>query len=285
MSVRIGHASIAETGTVNGTAGDQTGREVCTRSWWDGGWLFAAIHPDAGVRERHAAAVEAACANDQIGYSQNSRNTLYQQAKAVGLELARIKVKCNCDCSSLQNCAAVASGAPGVGYGSNGWTTRTMEAELRKAGYVILKNTELLRSSAYCVRGMIYVSSGHTVCGLDNGSKAADTLRIAGTTGGSSSAGEETPAPAKTVPLDFRYKVPLPLLKQGASGPYVKALQWLLIGRGLSCGGEKDDRGVEKPDGQFGTETKKAVITFQRYEDLTVDGEAGGEVWDALHRM
>lgn len=32
MSVLIGHASISENGTVNGSAGDQTGKEVCTRT-------------------------------------------------------------------------------------------------------------------------------------------------------------------------------------------------------------------------------------------------------------
>lgn len=276
MSIRIGHASIAETGSVNGAAGDQTGREVCTRSWYSGGWLFVAIHPDAAVREKHAAAVEAACANDKIGYSQDSRNSLYQQAKAKGFDLSGIEVKCNCDCSSLQNCAAVASGAPGVSYGSNGWTTRTMESALRKAGYAILKEQSLLRSSDYCVRGAIYVSSGHTVCGLDNGSRAAETLRMAGAAGSQQST--EQPSAPKQEPADFRYEIQVPLLKRGARSGYVKAAQALLIAWGCDCG-------PFGADGDFGAATYGAVCDFQGKKGLDVDGEIGGETWAALLQM
>ena len=62
MSVRIGHASISENGTVNGAKGDQTGREVCIRTFYSRPWDYVAIHPDATVREKHAKAIEAACA-------------------------------------------------------------------------------------------------------------------------------------------------------------------------------------------------------------------------------
>ena len=51
MTVRIGHASISEKGTINGTKGDQTGKEVCIRTWYSKPWDYMAIHPDAPVRE------------------------------------------------------------------------------------------------------------------------------------------------------------------------------------------------------------------------------------------
>ena len=180
MAVRIGHASISEKGTVNGTKGDQTGGEVCTRPWYSKPWGFMAVHPDAGVRERHARAVEAACANDNIGYGQSDRNTLNMLAKAVGYDLSKVG-KCNCDCSSLQNVAAVASGAEGAAYGSNGWTTATMKAAMQKLGYKIITDTAYLASPSYCVRGAVYVkASSHTVCGLDNGADYKKTLAKAG---------------------------------------------------------------------------------------------------------
>ncbi len=189
MSVLIGHASIAENGTVNGTKGDQTGKEVCTRTWYSKPWDYMAIHPDANVREKHAKAIEQACANNNIGYSQygaDNRNTLNKLAKAVSYNLSKVG-KCNCDCSSLQNVAAVASGAKGVSYGSNGWTTSTMKAALKAAGYVIITDSAYLKSEAYCVRGAIYVKAGsHTVCGLTNGSKANNTLVKAGISKGTS---------------------------------------------------------------------------------------------------
>lgn len=180
MGVRIGHASISENGTVNGAKGDSTGKEVCVREWYAKQWDFMAVHLEAEVREKHAGAVEDACANDNIGYGQGDRNTLNTLARAVAYDLKKVG-KCNCDCSSLQNVAAVASGAAGVSYGANGWTTSTMKAELQKAGYRIITERQYLDSAAYCVRGAIYVkTASHTVCGLDNGGSYQKTLEKAG---------------------------------------------------------------------------------------------------------
>lgn len=184
MSVMIGHASISENGTVNGSKGDSTRKEVCTRTWYPKPWDFMAIHPDATVREKHAKAIEDACANDNIGYGQNDRNTANTEAKKVNYDISKIKKKCNTDCSALQNMAAVTSGAKGVTYGSNGWTTSTMKATLQAAGYKIITDRTYLDSAEYCVRGAIYVKSGsHTVCGLTNGAKAGQTLKKAGISG------------------------------------------------------------------------------------------------------
>ena len=181
MSVKIGHARASEKGTINGVKGDSTGREVETRLFYDGDWDFVAIHPDAAVREKHAKAVEAAAANNKIGYGQGDRNTMNAEAKAVKYDIAKIKKACNCDCSSLQNVAAMASGAAKVTYASNGWTTRTMKAKLKAAGYVIIEDKDYLKSCAYCVRGAIYVKAGsHTICALGNGSKSTKLLQVAG---------------------------------------------------------------------------------------------------------
>lgn len=203
MSVLIGHASISEKGTINGAKGDSTKKEVCTRTWYSKPWDFMAIHPDAAVREKHAKAVEAACANNNIGYGQGDRNTLNALAKAVGYDLSKVG-KCNCDCSSLQNVAAVASGASGVSYGSNGWVTSNMKAKLKAAGYIIITDSKYLTSEAYCVRGAIYVkASSHTVCGLQNGSKANDTLVKAGIVKGSSESGKTSGEAKKNVKVDY----------------------------------------------------------------------------------
>ncbi len=184
MSVKIGHASQSEHGSANGTKGDSTGKEVCTRAWYkySGGWDFVAIYPDADVREKHAKAVEQACANDNIGYGQNDRNTLHTQAVDVAYVLSKIAKTCNCDCSSLQHVAAIASGAmPESSYGSNGMTTSTMKSVLQSYGYIIITDSTYCNNESYCVRGAIYVKSGHhTVTGLDNGSNYTKTLAKAG---------------------------------------------------------------------------------------------------------
>lgn len=181
MAVRIGHASLSENGTINGKKGDSTKNEVCARNWYKKPWDYVAIHPDANVREKHAAAAEAACQNNHIGYGQRDRNTANAEAKKVGYDLSKITNDCNCDCSSLMNLAALISGAKGVTYGSNGWTTRNMLTKLKAAGYMIIDDDLYLSSEKYCVRGAIYVKAGsHTVCGLDNGSNFRQTLAKAG---------------------------------------------------------------------------------------------------------
>ena len=169
-AVRMGHASISENNTINGTKGDSTKKEVCVRKWYNKPWDYVAIYPDAAVRERHAAACEAGCANDKIGYGQSNRNTLNTLAKEVGYDLSKITTACNTDCSAFMNVCAVASGAPDATYGSNGWTTSTMKSQLQKAGYKIVTDPTLISNAKYCVRGAIYVkASSHTTCGLDNG--------------------------------------------------------------------------------------------------------------------
>lgn len=63
---------------------------------------------------------------------------------------------------------------------------------------------------------------------------------------------------------------PLPLLRQGDKGDAVKELQRAL--------GIKDD-------GDFGPKTKKAVIAFQKKNDLYVDGIVGKNTWARLPPM
>lgn len=179
-NVRMGHASISENNSANGTAGDTTKKEVCERKWYNKPWDYIAIYPDAAVRERMALAVEAGCANDKIGYSQSGRNTLNAQAKTVSYDLSKITINCNTDCSAFMNVCAVASGSPDVTYGTNGWTTSNMKSKLQKAGYKIVDDPFLVSDAKYCVRGAIYVkASSHTACGLDNGTEYAKTLAAA----------------------------------------------------------------------------------------------------------
>lgn len=70
-------------------------------------------------------------------------------------------------------------------------------------------------------------------------------------------------------------EVELKVLKKGAKGDEVKALQTLLIGYGFSCG----SAGV---DGSFGNGTLKAVKAYQKAAGLTVDGSVGKKTWSKL---
>ena len=67
----------------------------------------------------------------------------------------------------------------------------------------------------------------------------------------------------------------LPVLKKGAKGDAVKAMQLLLNAHGYHCG----TAGV---DGIFGEDTETALKYFQAYMDLDADGVCGPATWTAL---
>ena len=177
MAIKIGHASIDENGKIaGGSAGDQSKKEVCIREWYNKGWEVLLRPKSASIAEKSACFVEAAAANDAIGYDQNNRNSLYTQAKANKFDATKIKVKCECDCSSLMHVAAIAGGA-NLKYGSNGFTTRDMSDEFADSGdYEKKTESKYLSSDKYLKRGDILVKKGsHTVMVLEDGSAAGSS--------------------------------------------------------------------------------------------------------------
>lgn len=69
--------------------------------------------------------------------------------------------------------------------------------------------------------------------------------------------------------------VTLPVLREGHTGGSVRALQRLLIGAGHSVG-------PDGADGDFGSNTKQALIACQKGKGLDADGVAGKASWTAL---
>jgi peptidoglycan hydrolase-like protein with peptidoglycan-binding domain len=264
MTVRIGHASIAENGkATGGTSGDQTGKEVLIRDWYNKPWnvLLRPVRPE--LAEESAVACEEACANPNIGYDQGGRNTLYAKAKAVQFDISAITDPCECDCSSLMHVCAIAGGA-NMTYGSNGCTTRTMVKAFAESGdYIKITNSDYLSSSKLLKRGDILVKEGsHTVMVLDNGADVA----------------VEPPVkpPVVNLPLEddatVYYSVRLPLRQKGMTRDAVRAMQFLL-----------DAHGFDVPlFGTFNARTEAALMEFQRDFNLQVDGKCGPDTWSAL---
>ena len=183
MSVLIGHASIDERGKISsGQAGDSTGKEVCTREWYNKEWNLLLRPNDSVIAEKSAKFVEDVCKNNNVGYDQSERNSLYKQAKHVNFVGSKIPL-CECDCSSFMHVAAIAGGA-NITYGINGATTKTLRTVLGNSGYYnILTDRKYLTSDKYLKRGDILVKEGsHTVMVLENGSniseKANDTTPV-----------------------------------------------------------------------------------------------------------
>lgn len=83
-----------------------------------------------------------------------------------------------------------------------------------------------------------------------------------------------TPTPTPT-PTGGKITVQTRLLKKGMTGTDVKSMQTLLIKYGFSCG-------ASGADGDFGTNTDKAVRAFQKSKGLAVDGECGANTWNRL---
>lgn len=87
--------------------------------------------------------------------------------------------------------------------------------------------------------------------------------------------GDGGSAPAEPAPIQNGVEIRLPLLRLGAIGESVRALQILLVGNGFSCGGY----GV---DGDFGQGTLQSVRDFQYDSGIDVDGEVGKQTWSKL---
>ena len=76
-------------------------------------------------------------------------------------------------------------------------------------------------------------------------------------------------------PAQKTLEIALPVLKKGAKGASVKAMQILLIGYGFTMG----DYGA---DGSFGGATDRALKAFQEANGLEVDGSCGRKTWKKL---
>lgn len=180
MSVKIGHACIDENRAIHGgTAGDQTGKEVCTRTWYAGGWTVLLRPKDPVVAEKMAKACEAGCANNKIGYDQYQRNTLRTRARAADWDLGRITAACECDCSSFMSVCAEAAGVnmDNAYTSGNAPATSNMRSKFKATGaFEVLTEGKYLIGSRYLRRGDILVKEGsHTVMVLSNGSAATSS--------------------------------------------------------------------------------------------------------------
>lgn len=181
--VRVGSARIDENGKlIGGQAGDQTGQEVAVEAWYrhDKGWVVIRAK-DAAVRERIAQCMEAACANNNIGYDQSTSWDLYDKAKQYGWDCSKVNTPVETDCSSLVRvCVAFAL------QRDIPWFSTANEVEVLDATdeFEIIREPKCTESSAYQMRGDILCTTvqGHTVVTLDNGEKVECEIISAGNT-------------------------------------------------------------------------------------------------------
>ena len=251
MAVKVGSARIDENGkTHGGRAGDQNGKEVSTQAWYrhKKGWRVLRCK-SADKAEMIARAMQAACDNANIGYDQYQRDTLYNLAKAVDFDPARVKTACETDCSALVRvCCAYA----GIMVG-NFRTSNEAKILLASGAFEEMTGAKYTDKSDYLKRGDILVTrtQGHTVVVLSDGAKAGDS--------------------PVDKPVDNSTE-----LKRGSKGDDVRRLQARL----MELGYELPKYGA---DGEYGSETVTAVKAFQRDRGLQVDGVAGEATLAALY--
>lgn len=170
----IGHAAKNENGTYqNGQAGDQTHVEVYTMRWYNRPWNVVLRAKDTTVREKLAKAMEMACNNEQIGYSQLTRNTLWNDVKSNKFDTSKTTKAVNTDCSALVSVCCAYAGVPTrfLQISNNCLTTSTLRKYLLQSDmFEALTDSKYLTSDKYLLRGDILLYEGHhTAINLDDG--------------------------------------------------------------------------------------------------------------------
>lgn len=150
MKVYITHASIGETGRARkNAAGDQTGKEVCTREWYNNCWNYVIRFKNPIQRAKVAEAMVRAAGNDNIGYDQDKRNTLLNHVRGAGYDPGKAVMKVDTDCSALVSLACMYAGVPEalLTIAGNSCTTRNIKNMLEKTGMVDVYFTKDFTSS------------------------------------------------------------------------------------------------------------------------------------------
>lgn len=258
-------ASIDERGKIaGGEAGNQNGRELNTRTTYASDskpWLFSIIAVAVAVQSMICTQLKYAVANPYIGYDQNQRNTLLIQARKVGWDLSKIRVACECDCSSLLAVCMICAVYLVLGEAAG----KEVEAALYEGGNLPATSNfkaKVQKLDKYFRIGGVAYTPGYGLIRNGHAVGVVDALVTAGklSTGASSTASLASS------------KYPC----RGWMGEEVKRIQRALQDKGYSVG----TAGV---DGDFGSATDAAVRKFQGDRGLEADGIVGPMTQTALY--
>ena len=242
MGLIVGSARIDENGNLkNGKTGDQTRKEVSTQAYYTHkkGWYVLRAKSVAHANAL-ATAMKQACDNNKIGYDQNERNGVITQLKKYG-SLDKIATATECDCSSLVRTCIIQATGKDVGN----ITTANEASVLEASGLFEAKKSVTGGGMLYNGDILVTKTKGHTVIVVSG------RARSTATTSNTSTATKS-------------------YLSKGDKGNGVKTMQTMLIACGYSCGSYG-------ADGDFGSDSDKALRKFQGDYGLTVDGKYGSK--------
>ena len=312
MAVLIGHASISEHGTINGTRGDQTGKEVCIRSWYSKPWNVMLVCTDKELARKAAQEMRYACANNNIGYGQNDRRTAYESAVKNGRTFKNAKG--NTDCSQLAVSCYILAGLTQLS--PDCYTGNMRKALLNTGKFKEYIDSAHLKLDSYAEEGALYLKEGsHVVMALENGSNS-----------GSSGSAVDTSTKEYWIKQGQHHAnnyASLSLLEDGIVGTQTRKARIKVLQRAMNDDYESglaedgiwgtksnkalgnhtvrrgecqymitaleillmlkgyDPHGIECP-GQFGSGLESTVREYQGDSGLSVDGIAGRDTYISL---
>ena len=176
MGISIIHASIDERGKASGgTIGDQTGKEVCVRTWYNKSWDYYIEPIDIELGIKASTLFEKVAKSNKCGYDQSNRLSFYKSLVACNGDISKMG-RCETDCS-----AAIAGIYKFLGVNVNpSCTTRNIRSALIATGkFKVYSDVAHTRSDKYAKRGGIYLKEGsHVVMARDNGSAYVSTPTV-----------------------------------------------------------------------------------------------------------
>ena len=160
--LKLSYASISENGTINGLPGDQTGQEVKTRPYYDFGQQFYTRFVSKSRRKKVASIAKKLASNNNIGYGQPNRKSLFDECNRIGWDASRINEirKCNCDCSLLVVCAI--NFAYGKRKLSSGYTTHILPSICKSCSKNFKRSDNSLKTKKF-KKGDMVGKSGHVI--------------------------------------------------------------------------------------------------------------------------
>ena len=262
-------------GIKGGQAGDQNGKEWCLKKWFNRPWSAILRWPDQNIGTLIAQLGIDAALNNKIGYDQGQRNTYWTQLKKVGYYPAKITTPCEEDCTAGVNANVHAAGyllgIPSIkDIPETGVRSSNMKKLYKAAGFKVLTDSKYLTSGDYLLPGdiLLYVNH-HGATNITVGKRVKDDYTYHDVIADPSAykpSPTPTPEPAK---LGDR------VLKYGDEGEDIRILQTDLMQLGYAL----PKYGA---DGDFGSETEKAVRHFQQEHQLPEDGVMDDEDYTAL---
>lgn len=165
--VVIGEARCNEFGKLSGgKPGDQTGSEVGTGAWYNGGWLYMYRAKSKETRLKIAKAMMDTCKNNNIGYNIDKPNRFaaWDNAENNNHNIAGIEKKGDTTCSQAVSMCMRAAGIPKK-YAPRFCDIATLTKVMKEDTEYFTKHTSksYLTTSANLQAGDILISSHHTV--------------------------------------------------------------------------------------------------------------------------